>query len=144
MSVIQVIQGKIKGSQGIIGVAERAQVTLTTAQILALHTTPVTLIAGVAGKTISIDEILVTCPAAGSTAYTGANAVEVRYTGAAGAKATGDLAAAALNSITSRTDKLIAAAVTAVTGDPIVAVVPTADPGAGTGGLTFDIIYRRV
>lgn len=139
-----VIAGKIKGSLGILGVAERKTVILTTAQLLALHTTPQTILPGITGKTISIDEIIVTCPAAGNTAYTGTNALEVRYTGASGAKATGDLAAAALNSITSRVDKLVAAAVTAVPGDPVVASVPTADPGAGTGSLTLDIIYRYV
>lgn len=145
MSVIQVIQGKIKGSQGIIGVAERTQVTLTSAQILALNTTPQTLVAAPgAGKSISIDEIIFKAPASGATAYTGANAVEVRYTDGSGAKATGDIAAAALNSVSGRVDKAVAAAVTAVVNSPVVAVVPTANPAAGNGTVTFDVIYRVV
>lgn len=129
---------------GIIGVTERKQVILTTAQILALHTTPQVLLPAVAGKTISVDEIMFKAPAAGGVAYTGANAVEVRYTDGSGAKATGDIAAAALNSITSRVDKAIGAAVTGVTGAAVVAAVPVADPAAGTGSVTFDIIYRYV
>lgn len=145
MGVVQVITGKIKGSQGIIGVAERRTVTLTTAQVLALNTTPVVLVpAPGTGKSISIDEVVFKAPAAGTTAYTGANAIEIRYTDGSGAKCTGDIAAAALNSITSRVDKAIAAAVTAVVGAAVVAVVPTANPGAGTGSVTFDVIYRVV
>lgn len=145
MSLIQFIPGKLKGSQGIIGVAERKTITLTSAQILALNTTPVALIAapGV-GKSISVDEVVFKAPASGATAYTGANAVELRYTNGSGAKVTGDIAAAALNSTSGRVDKAVAAAVTMVANAAVVAVVPTANPGAGNGTVTIDIIYRVV
>lgn len=128
------------------GVAQRIRVTLTTAQILALFTTPITIIgAPGAGKYISVDEILAKAPAAGSTAYTGANAVEVRYTDGSGVKLTGDLAAAWLNSITSRVDKVIAAAVTTVVANaPVVVAVPSANPATGTGSVTLDILYRVI
>lgn len=144
MGVIQVISGKIKGSNGIFGVTERKQVTLTSAQILALNTTPVVLLPAIAGKTASIDEIMFKAPASGATAYTGTNAVEVRYTDGSGAKATGDIAAAALNSVSSRVDRALGAAVIGVTGAAVVASVPTANPAAGTGSVIFDIIYRYV
>lgn len=144
MSVIQKIAGKIKGSNGIVGVAERVTVTLTSAQVLALFTTPVTLIpAPGAGKSISVDEIVATVNF-NSVAYTGANALELRYTNASGAKVTGDLAAAFINSAATRVDKAVAAAVTQVQNAPIVAAVPTANPGAGNSTITFDILYRVI
>lgn len=128
------------------GIAQRRRVTLTSAQILALNTTPVALVfAPGANKYVSVDEILVKGPAAGSTAYTGANAGEVRYTDGSGVKATGDLAAATINSITSVVDKLIASAVSTVpVNAAVVLSVPTANPGAGTGTITLDVLYRIV
>lgn len=145
MSVITKIAGKIKGSDGIIGVAERKRITLTSAQVLALFTTPVTLVAApAAGKYISVDEVVATLNF-NSVAYTGANALEIRYTDGAGAKVTGDIAAAALNAAATRTDKAIGAAVTsAVAAAPIVAAVPTANPAAGNSTLTIDVLYRVV
>lgn len=145
MGAISVIAGKIKGSQGIIGVAERRTVTLTAAQVKALFTTPITLVpAPGLKKYISVDEIVAKVASTSFVAYTGANAVELRYTDASGAKVTGDLAAAWLNNATDRVDKSVAAAVTAVVNAPVVVAVPTANPGAGTGVVTFDILYRVV
>lgn len=127
------------------GIAQRLRITLTAAQMKTLFTAPITLIgAPGAGKYISVDEVLAKVASTGATAYTGANAVEVRYTDASGAKATGDLAAAWLNNATDRLDKAIAAAVTPIVNSPIVVAVPTANPGAGTGPVTFDILYRVV
>lgn len=146
MSAISVIQGLIKGSNGIIGVTQRTQVILTSAQILALNSTPVQLVAAPgAGKAISIDEIIVTGPASGATAYTGANAVEIRYTNGSGLKVTGDYAAASLNSVTGQKDRLSGVALANLTQNAaVVASVPTANPAAGTGTVTFDVIYRSV
>lgn len=144
MTVIQKIPGKIKGSRGLIGVTERKIVTLTAAQVKALNSTPQTLIAAPgAGKCISIDEIVARVNFA-SIAFTGANAVELRYTDGSGAKVTGDAAAAWLNSSSSTPVKVIGAAVTPVENAAVVAAVPTANPGAGDSTVTFDIIYRTV
>lgn len=126
------------------GVVQRRQVTLTSAQILALFTTPVALVpAPGAGKYISVDEVVAKVYSTGKVAYTGANAVELRYTDGSGAKATGDLAAAWLNSATDRADKAVGAAVTTVVSNAaLVAAVPTANPGAGTGIVVVDVLYR--
>lgn len=125
------------------GIAQRLRVSLTAAQMKSLFTAPITIIgAPGAGRYISVDEIVAKVYSTGQTAYTGANAVEVRYTDASGAKVTGDLASAWLNNATDRADKAIAAAVTAVPNAPIVVAVPTANPGAGTGGVVMDILYR--
>jgi hypothetical protein len=128
------------------GVVQRRQVTLTSAQLLALFTTPVTLIpAPGAGKYISIDEIVGKVYSTGKVAYTGANAVELRYTDGSGAKVTGDLPAAWLNNATDRADRAVPAAVaTMVANAPVVAAVPTANPGAGTGTVVFDLLYRVI
>jgi hypothetical protein len=122
---------------------QRAKVTLTSAQIKALNSTPITLIAAPgAGKALSVDEIVATMNF-GTTQYTGANAVEIRYTDGSGVKATGDFASAWLDNASTRTDKVIGAAVaTAVLNAPIVASVPAANPAAGDGTVTFDISYR--
>jgi 3-oxoacyl-ACP reductase-like protein len=128
------------------GVVQRARVSLTSAQILALNATPVSLIpAPGAGKYISVDEIIGKVNSTGQTQYTGANAIEFRYTNGSGVKVTGDLAAAWLNSATTRVDKAVGVAVTtAVANAAVVVVVPTADPGAGTGTVDLDILYRVV
>lgn len=127
------------------GIAQRVRVPLTSAQILASNTTPITLVpAPGAGKYISVDEVVAKMTF-GSVQYTGANAVEVRYTDGSGVKVTGDLAAAWLNSASTRVDKAIGAAVAvAVANAAIVVAVPSANPGAGDGTVTLDILYRVV
>jgi hypothetical protein len=126
------------------GIAQRRRITLTSAQILALNTTAITLIpAPGSGKVISVDEIIGKITYV-SSAYTGANAMEFRYTNASGAKVTGDAAAAWINSSATAYVKAIAAAVTPVANAAIVASVPTANPAAGDSTITFDILYRVV
>lgn len=122
-----------------------AEGVLSSAQILALFTTPITLIAAPgAGKYISVDEIVFRLNF-GTTQYTGANALEVRYTDGSGVKVTGDLASACIDSASSRADKVIGvAAAVAVANAPIVAAVPTANPAAGDGTISYSIIYRVV
>lgn len=131
--------------RSIPGIAQRVRVTLSSAQILALNSTPVSLIgAPGANKYISVDEIIAK-NTFNSVAYTGANALEVRYTDGSGVKVTGDLAAAFINAASTRVDKAVGAAVAvAVANAAVVAAVPSANPGAGNGTITFDILYRVV
>lgn len=143
MAVTSFITGKVRGSQGMIGVAERKRVSVTSSQLLALNSTPVTLVpAPGAGK--AIDVISVTGSLTAGTQYTGSNAVEIRYTNGSGTKVTGDLAAAWLNNASNRADKAIQAAATLTANAAVVAVVPTANPGAGTGTVVFDVLYRVI
>jgi hypothetical protein len=135
--------GLIKKSSGVEGVAQRKRVSLTAIEIKALFTTPKELIAAPgSGRYIEVISIAGILDA--SAQYTGANAVELRYTNASGAKVTGDLAAAWLNSATDRVDVAKGAAVTAVANAAVVAAVPTANPGAGTGTVVLDILYRVI
>src|SRR5690349_18262867 len=108
MAVTSIISGKLKGNLGIIGVAERKRVSVTSAQVLALNTTPVALVPA-PGANKAVDVISVTGSLKAATQYTGANAVEIRYTNGSGTKVTGDLAAAWLNNATNRADKAVAA-----------------------------------
>ncbi|HEX4775082.1 MAG TPA: hypothetical protein VH234_06215 [Candidatus Saccharimonadales bacterium] len=125
------------------GIAQRTRVTLTSAQILALHGTPITLVAAPpAGKVISVDEIVGKLTFK-STQYTGANAVEFRYTDGSGAKVTGDAASAWLDGSVTAYVKTIAAAVTPINA-AVVAAVPSANPAAGDSTVTFDVLYRIV
>jgi hypothetical protein len=125
-------------------VQKQFRVTLTAAQVKALFTTPQTLIAAPgAGKYLTLDEIF-GYVSFGTVAFTGANAVEVRYTNGSGAKVSGDLAAAWLNSSANTAVKGIAAAVTPVANAGIVVAVPTANPGAGDSTVTFEGTYRIV
>ena len=71
-----------------------ATVNLTAAQIIAMGTTPVSLMASPgAGMAIIVDNITVKMVTT-ATAFTGGGAVEFRYTNASGAKVTADVAAA--------------------------------------------------
>lgn len=137
--------GLIRKSFGILGVAQRRTTVLTTAQVLALHTTPVSLIpAPGAGKYIEVISV-VAKTTFNTIAYTGSNALELRYTDGSGVKVTGDIAAALVNAAATRADKALGAAVAVMVANAaVVAVVPVADPAAGNSPITIDVLYRIV
>ena len=120
-------------------------VTFSSAQLLALHTTPITLVAAPGtGKTIIVDEVIWKTTYA-TSAYTGSNAIEIRYTDGSGSKVSADVPAAVLN-ISSGTQSYISrgASVAYTTNAAVVAVVPAADPAAGAGTATATVKYRIV
>lgn len=123
-------------------------VVLTAAQVKALFTTPITLVAAPgAGKYIIVDDIEFKMPF-GTVAYTGANAVEFRYTDGAGAKVSADIAAAVLNAASGTTNynhvKGVVTALVPVANAPVVVAVPTANPGAGDSIVTLAVYYHVV
>lgn len=129
------------------GILKAAQVTLTTAQLLALHTTPVSLIpaqgAGTVIEIVSIHAKLVF----NSVAYTGSNALEIRYTNGSGAKASADIASTFINSASGTNynlSKSTGTSIIPVANAAIVAAVPTADPGAGNSPMVLTILYRVI
>lgn len=138
------IRNKFTGWPGAVGVIERKRVPITSAEIKALFTTPKTLVAapgaGFCTEVLGVSA----CVDAGATPYTGANALEIRYTNGAGTKVTGDIAAACINSSTDRVDKAVAVAATMTVNAAVVACVPTANPGAGDGTIILDIEYRTI
>lgn len=120
-------------------------VSLTAAQVKALHTTPITLVSAQGSGTI----VLVDGIAFGSTfvsvAYTGANNLEFRYTDGSGTKVTADIASGTLN-FSSGTKYAFVAGVTSefapVANAAIVVAVPSANPGAGDSIVKLVAYYR--
>lgn len=132
-------------------------ITLTPAQVKALNTTPITIVpaplpsnfggsAAATPKSIIIVDRIVGRLAYGGTAYTGANALEFRYTSAAGAKVTADISTTFLNSAASAyvTVAGVTTELVPVGNSPIVVRVPTANPGAGNSPITFSVFYKIV
>jgi hypothetical protein len=120
-------------------------VSLTAANLIAMGTTPVTIIAapGV-GKCVVVDNItfkMVTT----ATAFTGGGAVEFRYTNASGTKVTADVAGAVVTAGagTSFTNvRGIEASLTCVENAPVVIRNATAAFAAGTGAAVLTIEYH--
>jgi hypothetical protein len=128
--------------------AQIATVTLTAAQVKALNTTPRTLVAAPgAGKVIVVDRIFGETLGA-TAAFTGANALEFRYTNGSGTKVTADLPASFINAADATTVLGtvggIEAALVPVANAAIVAFVPVANPGGATaaGTITLTVVYR--
>lgn len=120
-------------------------VSLTAANIIAMGTTPVTIIAAPgAGKCTVVDNVtfkMVTT----ATAFTGGGAVEFRYTDASGTKVTADLAAAVVTAGagTSFTNvRGIEASLTCTANAPIVITNADAAFAAGTGTAVITIEYH--
>lgn len=129
------------------------QITLTSAQILSLFTTPIIIVptlgfnsSNVGVNYVYIVEGITARLLYGGTAYTGANNLEFRYTNASGAKVTSDLANTFINSTvnTFAHAPAVTAAFTPVYNSPIVVCVPTANPATGNSRITFTVKYRVV
>ena len=120
-------------------------VNLSAAQIIAMGTTPVEIVAAPgAGKCTIVDNITVKMVTT-ATAFTGGGAVEFRYTDASGAKVTADVAAAVVTAGagTSFTNvRGIEASLTCVANAAIVVRNPTAAFAAGTGTAVITIDYH--
>lgn len=128
-------------------VKQTVTVTLTAAQLIAMGTTPVSLIAAPgAGKCIIVDNItfkMVTT----ATAFTGGGAVEFRYTDASGTKVSADIAAAVITAGAGTSFTNVRGIEASLTGTANAAVVirnATAAFAAGTGTATLTIDYHVV
>jgi len=129
-------------------IKKSVQVPLTAAQIIAMGTTPVSLIAAPgAGLAIIVDNITFKMTRT-ATAFTGGGAVEFRYTDASGAKVSADVAAAVVTTggagVEFSNVRGIEAAITPVANAAIVIRNPTAAFAAGTGTAVVSIDYHIV
>jgi hypothetical protein len=127
--------------------AEKSTTDLTAAQIKALYTTPLALVSAPgAGKIISVLNIVVKY-VFGTTAFTGSNNLEFRYTSSNGAKVTADVDAALLLAASGTNYRSVAGVVTELTpvaNAPIVVNVPTANPAQGLGTASITVYYRTL
>ena len=127
-----------------IGIVE--EIPITAAQIIAMYTTPIELIAGETGKLIVVDDIVLKMTRT-STAFTGGGAVEFRYTNGSGAKVTADIAATVITG-SAGTDytinKSIVTSLTGVVSAPIVMTNATQVFAAGTGTGVITIKYHLI
>lgn len=134
-------------------------ITLTSAQIRALHTTPIVLVANPGKKSFVFVEGVAGRLTFGTTSYTGTNNLEFRYTDGAGLKVCADMPTVAfLNSSSSAysyspfvidQNRNVDSNFTPVGGDignngQIVVSVPTANPATGNSAVTLTIYYRIV
>lgn len=127
-------------------VKQSTTVSLTAAQIIAMGTTPIELIAAPgAGKAIIVDNITFKMVRT-ATAFTGGGAVEFRYTDASGAKVTADVAEALIDTAGAATAfanvRGIEASITPVANAAIVITNATAAFAAGTGTAVLTIEYH--
>lgn len=136
---------KYSNLAGVAPVGQVASSSLSSAQIKALHTTPIVLLKGLKGHLIIVEAITATIVYSG-TAYTGSNNLEFRYTDGSGTKVTADIPNSFINSSSTSYyhAPLVTSAFVPTLGASIVVVVPTANPAAGNSVITLMIKYRII
>lgn len=131
------------------------QTLLPASQILTLHTTPIVLVPAIGSEvnainlnTVLIVEGITAKIYAGSSAFTGANNLEFRYTNGSGTKVTADISNTFINTTANNQAYIHVAGITPAFipafNNPVVVAVPTANPGAGTGYIVISVKYRVV
>lgn len=121
------------------------EVTLTSAQILALNTTPITLVpAPGAGKVIDVMGIVAKLTY-NSAAYATNTTMEFRYTNGSGAKVATDMASL-LTATANKTNicHALSTEIVAVENAPIVVDVATGNPATGNSPVKIQVQYRIV
>jgi len=126
---------------------------LSATQVKALNTTPVVVVSQQSPQLTATQAksfIVVLGVSAyidyKGTAYTGANALEFRYTNGSGTKVTADIPNTFINSAASAFSysPAVTTNFTPVSNAPIVVSVPVANPGTGDSPITFVVHYKVV
>ena len=121
-------------------------VPISAAQIIGMKDAPVTLVPAVTGKTIVIDDIVLKMVTT-ATQFANGTAVEFRYTDAAGAKVTADIAASVIQAGagTSYTiNKSIITSLVGVISSPIIMTNATTAFDTGTGTAVVYVRYHLI
>ena len=136
----------IRTTNGILEIAtgggelKRAQVTLTTAQVLALNSTPIEVVAGITGKEIQVVNASMHLKY-NTTAYATNTNMVLKSSSAAAA----DIQARV--GINETSDSLgsfdiLSTNLNIVTGDALVVSVDGGNPTAGDSDIVVDVLYR--
>lgn len=121
------------------------QVALSSAQILALNATPVTLIPAMGAGTVIVVAGVTFKMVTTATAYASGGALEFRYTNASGAKVTADIAAGVVTAGAGTSYTSVAGVTTSLTNvvnSPIIVDNATAAFTTGTGTAVVGIRYN--
>lgn len=139
--------GSVYGTTGGGASISTNVIPITSANFLALRSSPVTIVATPAsGKCNIVDNISFKMTAT-STTYANGGAVEFRYTGTAGTKVTADVAAAVVTGVAgvSFTNvRGIEASLTGTVDAPIVVTCASADFITGTGTAVITVQYHVI
>jgi hypothetical protein len=123
------------------------QTSVSAAQIIAMYTTPVSVVpAPATGKIVVVDH-LVNKAVRTSTAFTGGGAVEYRYTDGSGAKVSADTAAAHITGAAGTAYSAVRGVTTELVPVAAAAIVMTNATqvfAAGTGTVQVSVQYRVV
>ena len=136
----------VRTSGGVLEIAtgggelKRAQVTLTTAQVLALNSTPIEVVAGITGKEIQVVNASMHLKY-NTTAYATNTNMVLKASSAAAA----DIQARV--GINESSDSLgsfdlLSTNLNIVTGDALVVSVDGGNPTAGDSDIVVDVLYR--
>ena len=135
----------VRTTNGVLEVAtgggeiKSTQLTLTAAQVLALNSTPITIVAGISGKEIQV--VSASAHLKYNTSTYATNTVMVLKASSAGTSYQSRF------DIASTTDKLggfllLESNANIVTGNALVATVDGGNPTAGDSDIVVDVLYR--
>lgn len=133
--------GQFAGQQGVF----QAEVALSSAQILALNATPVTLVPAPGATKVIIVRGITLKMVTTATAYANGGALEFRYTNASGAKVTADIAAGVVTAGAGTSYTSVAGVTTSLTNvinSPIVVNNATAPFITGTGTAVVEVSFE--
>jgi hypothetical protein len=128
-------------------VIRRRATSITAAQIKALNTTPLSIVPAPGTGKVNVPINIFLKYVFLTTAFTGSNNLEFRYTSSNGAKVSADVDASFLLSASGTNYRVVNnvdTEQTPVVNAPIVIDVPSADPAQGLGSLTVQVFYRTL